>query len=333
MKTLARKPTQLIATSIMLVISCAAIGQNLQCPDIAKTLKEYSIDSTSSSYLNAVFTQHCQQDGSRKASNGGLGLDAVIKAIPVKFTGSYSNSDEAVSNFCKTYASQTAFTAASDMYKETISLKALETIQQCNALQASGVIITHQVNNVEAANFYLRNSVTQTLELQGVSATNGVTCEGLVGGRKRVFDSSFSVPVRSTQSFACKRAGQRQTSGGPIAFSESIVTVLTNQGNYSLFWPRDERQSENMANQIDRRITLTEGELAVTKANIAPLVKASSLAVYKCPSGAAISHDAAWMYVGCNGQLSSESTCRNVWYQKPAEVRQCAPAGNIRLFQ
>ncbi|MCB4364387.1 hypothetical protein KIH07_11620 [Hydrogenophaga taeniospiralis] len=333
MKSGASKPAQLIAISIMMVTSSVAVGQNLQCPDIAKTLKEYSIDSSSSSYLNAVFSQHCQQDGSRKSDGGGIGLEAVVKAIPIKFTGSYSNSEEAVSNFCKTYASQTAATAASDSYKETISLKALETIQQCNALQGSGVTIIHQVNNVEAANFYLRRSVIQPLELQGVAATGNVTCEGLVGGKKKVFDSSISVSVKTTQSFACKRVGQRQAAGSPLFFSESIITVLTNQGNYSLFWPRDERQSENMATQIDRRITLAEGELAVTKANVVPLVKASSLAIYKCPSGAAVSYNAAWMYLGCNGQLSAESTCSNVWYNKPVEVRQCAPAGNLRLFQ
>lgn len=320
-------------------VLCAALAyahavwaQNLQCPDIAKTLKEYSIDSSSSSYLNAVFTQHCQQDGSRKSSGGGVGLEAVVKAVPIKFTGNFSNSEEAIRNFCKTYASQTAATAATDNYKETISLKALETIQQCNALQASGVTVTHQVSNVEAANFYLRNSVTNTLELQGVSTTGNVNCEGLVAGRKRTFDSSLRVKISSTQGFACKRTGHRQAPNGPLSFEEAIVTVLTNQGNYTLFWPRDERQSESMATQIDRRITLAEGEIAVTKANVAPLVRASSLAVYICPSGTIASYNAAWMYVGCNGQLSSENTCRNVWYDAPVEVRQCAPIGSLRLF-
>lgn len=320
-----------IHTVALLGISSAAIAQSIQCPDMAKTLKEYSIDSSSSGYLNAVFTQHCQQDGSRKSSGGGIGLDAVIKAVPIKFTGNYSNADEEMTSFCKTYASQTSATALTDRYKETISIKALETIQQCNALQASGVLITHQINNVEAANFYLRNSVTQSLEVQGISTTGGATCEGLLNGKKKPFDSSLSTSVKSTLSFSCKRTGSPY--GNKVTYPESIVTVLTNQGNYSLFWPMDERQSQDMATQIDRRITSVEGEIAVTKASVLPLVAADSLPVYRCPTGATVSYDRPWRYSGCNGQISAEKTCLNVWYHAPDEVRQCDPIGKVKLLK
>ncbi|RRS06404.1 hypothetical protein EIP75_02140 [Aquabacterium soli] len=317
----------------LLAAASQADAQNLQCPDIAKTLKEYSIDSSSSSYLGAVFTQHCQSDGSRKSSGGGVGLDAVVKAIPLKFTGSYTTSDEGFSNFCKSYASHVSTSNASDSYKETISRKALETIQQCLTLQASGVIVTHEVSNVESANFYLRNSVTQKLMLEGISIAGDVSCTGQVNGSRKQFDSNISVDVKSTVSFACKRAGQANAVSSAKSFGEAIVTVLTNQGNYSLFWPRDERQSESMATAIDKRITAAEGDIAITKANVAPLVLATSMPIYKCPTGALAHYDAPWMYVGCNGQISSEKQCINYWYRDRQESRECVPIGNMRLFK
>jgi hypothetical protein len=321
--------------SISLIFACVtAYSQNLQCPDISKTLKEYSIDSSSSNYLNAVFTQHCQQDGSKKGSSGGVGLDAVIKAIPVKFTGNYTSSDEAFSNFCKTYASQTAASSATDSYKETISLKSLETIQQCLALQTSGTIVTHQISNVESANFYLRSSVTQNFELQGVQISGGTTsCLGQVAGQKMQFDTSINVKIKATQSFGCTRRGVKLANGA-LSFPESIVTVMTNQGNYALFWPKDERESADMASQIDQRITKIEGDLAVTVKDISPIVRGTAISIFKCPSGTAgVSKDASWMYVGCNGQISSESTCTNVWYKQPSQTLQCEPLGKSPIIK
>lgn len=322
-----------LALAVIAAFAFDVSAQNLQCPDIARTLKEYSIDSSSSSFLNAVFSEHCQQDGSRKSSGGSAGLDLVIKAVPVKFSGSYNSSDEGFSNFCKAYKSQNEGAAASDSYKETISRKSLETISQCLALQATGVTITHQINNVEAANFYLKASVTSVLDLKGVSITGNVACEGIVGGRKKVFDASLDLPVKTTTAFACKRTGipgpKRTTS-----FGEATVTVLSSQGNYAMFWPKDERQSPDMATEIDRRISQLQAELSVAKANIDPLITASSSAVYKCPNGSqGLGYDALWMYIGCNGQYSTESSCTNIWNGKPAQTLQCTPAGNLKLFK
>jgi hypothetical protein len=323
--------TRILRAMPLLLAATTALSQNLQCPDIAKTLKEYSIDSSSSSYLNAVFTQHCQTDGSRKSAGAGLGIDAVVKAIPIKFTGNYSNSSEAMTSFCKAYSSQTFTSAASDSYKETISLKALETIGQCNMLQAGGYTVSHQVANVESANFYLRSSVTQAFEMQGVSTTGGAICEGLVDGKKRSFDSALNVKIKATLSFSCKRTGlvkERVTS-----YPESIVTVLTNQGNYSLFWPRDERQSEDMAVKIDKRITSIEGDLAVTNASVRPLVTSDSVQIYSCPRGLGAGRNAAWQDTGCNGQLSRESTCINTWATGPTESRDCALLGTMKIVK
>lgn len=319
--------------------ACVAVAafsthaQNLQCPDIAKTLKEYSIDSSSSSFLRSVFSEHCQADGSRKSSGGGVGLDLVIKAVPISFTGDYSTSEQAVSQFCKRYKDFNEGSSDADSYKETISRKALETIQQCVALQATGTVISHQINNVEAANFYMKSSVTSPLQLNGVAITGRVTCEGMVGNSKRTFDASLSLQVKATAGFACKRTG----TPGPnnvTNYDEATITVLTSQGNYSLFWPKDERQSESMATVIDRRIRTLEGDVSVAKGNLAPLVAATSSPVYKCPNGTqGVSYNAKWTYVGCNGQYSTEATCTNAWYGWPAQVLQCTPAGSIRLFK
>lgn len=326
--------------SLRLLFACAAFTSiaansqpSLQCPDLAGTLKEYSIDSSSANFLRSVFLEHCQADGSRKSSGGGLGLDAVVNAVPLNFTGEYSSAEMKMTEFCKRYRDYNEGASNRDAYKETISRRALETIQQCYAIQATGTMVTHQVSNAESANFYLKSSVTSPLEIKGVSITGSVVCEGVVGGKRMAFDSATTFKVPSTTGFACKRKG----TPGPrdsTSFDEAIVTVLTNQGNYTMFWPMDEKQGPRMATEITRRITALEGDLAVAKANLAPLVAAISIPVFKCPSGTqGVSYNTEWMYVGCNGQISTTSTCTNAWSKQPNQVLKCDPIGSIRLIQ
>lgn len=310
----------------------SAFSQNLQCHDIANTLKEYSIDSSSSSFLNSVFAQYCHQDGSKKATSGSLGLDAVVKAIPIKFTGSYSNNEQAFTNFCKQYSSFTAASSSSDAYKETISSKALETIAECQRLQATGVIITHQLSNAESLSFYMRNSVLQNFVLQGVGTTGPVKCSGQIGGSEKPFNMAVNVAIKKSQSFTCVRTGAPKSDGSGIDFAESVVTVLTNQGNYSVFWPRDQRQSSDMASEIERKITALQGELNKTNALLKPIMDARPVAIYLCPSGTSGWNPGGdWGSYGCQGQVSTDSKCVNIEYPH-RQVRECMPIGAIRPY-
>jgi len=323
-------------TRIIALISAAGIvvpttAQNLQCPDIAKTLKEYSIDSSSSNFLNSVFSQHCQQDGSKKSTSVGLGLDAVVNAIPLKFTGSYNNNDAAFTNFCKTYASFTTANSNTDTYKETISTKALDTLAQCLRLQSTGVFITHDVTNVEAISFYMRSSVTQSFGLQGVQTTGDVTCTGQLGGHKTKFDQSVTSTIKTTQSFGCIRQGTGTAKGGK-SFGESTITIMTNQGNYAVLWPKDERQSIDMATDIDRRITSVSGDLALTKTALQTITQAKPVVVYQCPAGTqGWNPGGNWASYGCQGQISTSSTCTNIEYPNN-QVLSCTALGSIRPY-
>ncbi|TDP74072.1 hypothetical protein [Roseateles toxinivorans] len=320
-----------IVSTIAFVSANIALAQNLQCPDIAKTLKEYSIDSSSSNFLNSVFSQHCQQDGSKKSSSAGIGLDAVVKAIPIKFTGSYGSSDDAFTNFCKSYASYSTASSNNDSYKETISIKALDTIDQCLRLQSSGVQLTHIVTNVEAMSFYMRSSVTTTFELQGIQTTGNVKCTGQIKGHTKTFDQAVSATIKATQSFSCTRQATNKPTGAKL-FDEATVTVLTNQGNYAVLWPRDERQSIDMATDIDKRITSVAADLSLAKTALQTLTGAKPVVVYQCPIGTqGWNPGGAWGYYGCQGQITTNSNCTNIEYPNN-QTLNCTPIGSIRPY-
>lgn len=229
----------LLLTLIALGFPTIAFPQALQCTDIARTLKEFSISTSSSSYLNSVFDSYCEASGNTKTSSGSLGLDAVVKAIPIKFTGSTANSEEAMKNFYKSYAGTTAIQERKFSYEERIASKALDTVTDCLRLQTQGVTITHDVVNRDRSAFFLKSAVEQKITLSGVSVSGPVVCTGQIAGKSAAFNQSTNVVISKSQNFTCTRTPDVNAQKVKT-YPESSIVVSTNFGNYNVLWPRDE---------------------------------------------------------------------------------------------
>jgi hypothetical protein len=209
-------------------LSATANAQaDLQCPGIARTLKEFSISTSSSSYLNSVFDSYCDSTGTKKSSSGSIGLDTVVKAIPIQFTGNTASSDEGMTNFCRTYASVATSQERKFTQQEKMASKALDTVTECLRLQSKGVVITHDFVNLERATFFLQSSINQKVTLSGVAITGKVTCQGQVAGALRQFNESTNLVVSKTQNFACKREPSTTGPGKVLVFDEATITVAT----------------------------------------------------------------------------------------------------------
>lgn len=252
--------SRLILALIVAGLPSAAFPQALQCTDIARTLKEFSISTSSSSYLNSVFDSYCEASGNTKTSSGSLGLEAVVKAIPIKFTGSASNSEEAMKNFCKNYAGTTALQERKFSYEERIASKALDTVTDCLRLQAQGVTITHDIVNRDTSAFFLKSSVEQKITLSGVSVNGPVACTGQISGKNAAFNQSTNVIVSKSQNFTCTRTPEMNAQKVKV-YPESSIVISTNFGNYNVLWPRDEQLPEDMASAIGRDIELAKGQI------------------------------------------------------------------------
>lgn len=312
-----------------------SLAQNLQCPDISRTLATYNIDNSSSEFLTTVYSKYCYEDGSVKSSGGGLGIDVIVKAIPVKFTGNYSNSQEAHSNFCKTYSSLLQSNTATASYTKTISDSAIQTIDHCLSLQAAGVQISHDVTNYEALSFYMRSSVTSSFELQGVQTTGAVKCTGIVKGALTKFDEKLNLSIKNTQGFSCKRSGTAK-SNGSRNFDEATITVLTNQGNYPVLWPKNQREPEDMAAEIQKRLGQITADNSMMATMLRTIMNPKPIPIYQCPTGwiRTGSPDLAWASYGCLGQISTESVCSDIGWKGGNVTNQlsCSPLGSIRPY-
>jgi hypothetical protein len=320
----------LLSGILSIFASESSIAQALQCTDITRALKEFSISTSSTSYLNSVFDSYCEASGSSKGSNAGIGLEAVVKAIPIKFTGSYSSTEEAMRNFCKTYASSSSLQTRNYTYEEKVAGKAMDTVAECLRLQSQNVLITHTVVNNEQVAFYLKSAVAPKIKISGVSVTGNISCSGVVAGKSVTFNDSTYLTVEDTQNFTCRRGSDPSSSNPNIkVYREATIVVSTNFNNYSVFWPRDERLPEDMASTISQNLDNVKNQ---TQEAIDGIIHAKTLPVYQCPVGTAgWNPGGAWGSYGCQGQLSTTNSCQNYEYPSHQE-RDCPAVGVLRLF-
>lgn len=323
---------KLIIVSTAFWAVSAAFAQNLQCGDIAKTLKEYSISTSSSEYLNSVFDQYCEQNGESKSSSVGVGLEAVIKAIPVKFTGSYDSSSQGMKNFCKTYASSSSLQQRQFTYNEKITDKALDTLTKCFQLQSQGVTITHSIVNKEKTEFYLKAEVFKPLTFQGVNTSATVSCTGIVNGKASLLNEKTNFSVTKSQSFVCTRSPSVVPGASTKVYEESAIIVLTDLGNYPVLLPRDERLSESMASDLDKELGKLKTNISTVDMLFKTIKTDAPLTLYKCPVDRS-SGSGAWASYGCNGQITTETQCINYAYRDQITPVSCAPLAQVPVLR
>lgn len=249
------------AATFLALIMNSSHAQDLRCLDITTALKEFSISTSSKSYTNSVFDNYCETNGTVKQSAGSVGLEAVVKSIPISFTAGATSNEQAISNFCRTYSGSTSLQERANTYEERIAGKSLDTVKACLELQAQGVTVTHRIITRRKADFFLKSSVDLKLNISGVSLDGAVSCFGNVGGTKRKFDDGTSLVVQNAQSFSCTRLPRANEQKQEV-FDEAVVTVATQKGNYSLVWPRDERLPENMAASVARDLDSAKGSIS-----------------------------------------------------------------------
>jgi hypothetical protein len=242
---------------------------------ITDGLREYSITTDSSSYLNSVFDKYCDSSGSTKSSGIGFGLDVVVKAIPIQFSGTYSSNEEAVRNFCRNYSSLSAGRSDKTSYQERIVQRAYESFDQCIALAQTGVVVRHKVRSLTDLDFFVAPGSQRPVTLRGIKTSPNIQCSGQdpnsPNSAAKVMDLSTRIKVKDSGvlNIACTRTGKTDTNGG-IIYDEGTVTLFTDvgpNGNYGAFVPRDTRLAENQASVIAQQIASLDQRAATLATN------------------------------------------------------------------
>jgi hypothetical protein len=253
---------RLAAIAMVLMLPMNAVAQSFKpCETIITAgIKNSRVNTSSKAYLKKVFDTYCESGGTNKKVTAGAGVDLVIEAIPVGFTGNYGNQEEAFRNFCKTYSSEARAYQSDFGYEEIIVEKAYESFNQCMRFVSHGVSAEHDIVNLETATLFFWAGVGKPVRINGMTTSGNVSCTGIIQGKPVTYSPSTVTATTETIGIVCRRSPIISTSGVKV-YEEGTVVVTTNVGNYSVFFRRDEKLPEDQASALNKKIELLEASL------------------------------------------------------------------------
>jgi len=274
---------------------------------ITDGLREYSITTDSSSYLNSVFDKYCESSGTARSAGLSVGLDVVVKAVPIQFTGAYSSNEEAVRNFCRNYSSLSAGRSDRTTYQERIVQRAYESFDQCIALAQTGVVVRHKVRSLTDLDFFVAPGFARPVTLRGIKTSSNIQCSGQdpnsSNSAAKNLDLSTRIQIKdnSVLNISCTRTG-RAGANGETVYDEGTVTLFTDigpNGNYGAFVPRDTRLAENQASVIVQQIASLDQRATALTANLQALQNQVPTALaFSCRETGFAHYDNQWHECG-----------------------------------
>ncbi|MGO4717125.1 hypothetical protein [Bradyrhizobium sp. 2TAF24] len=295
-----------LAVFLFFVTTCASAQSPDACDAILlQASRNTQANSESYEYLNAVFDQTCNAAGQTKSGGFSAGLDAVVKAIPIKFTLGASDASTATSNFCRNYRDTRYGSQVINNFRQTVVEKSLDTYVQCKAISLLGISLSHTIVNVGQLSVLGRAGIDRPIEMRGLRSSDNVSCETMVkqddGGATAVSLSTSSVVAsRDSLTIFCKRTPTQGTNGEKV-YEEAAISIGVAGAKYDIFWPREEQLPENTASKIATSIQSIQNRIDILK-SVRPLGDESASVIKFGPFGEVLAEKA---YMRCpEGQIA-----------------------------
>lgn len=103
-----RRNLRFYAFIVFLLTSRFAFAQDVCSGILSYTGRDEISESRDNSVAAEIHNQHCEGSTSRRSSTTSIGLEAVVKAIPIKFNFGGTSDGDKLNNFCKVYSSKRA---------------------------------------------------------------------------------------------------------------------------------------------------------------------------------------------------------------------------------
>lgn len=219
--------------------------------------------------LNEIFDAYCSSFASNNQSSSNIGIEVVVKSIPIGLTGSTSDAEKKMSNFCSQYSGVRTTDLSARSASSIVVSEALANFNRCIEIESQfGVAITHASTEAGVIlQFDIRDNNT-IFELQGVVAPDTLACSvsavpygspeplGQVG-------PSTQATFRSDFSMICEREPASDVNGS-IYYPPASVAVGTNLLPYVVNLTADTVYSAELASEAQQRIDnlLAQLELA-----------------------------------------------------------------------
>lgn len=247
------QPVQAVALLIAGVAASATAQAQSMCQAVyADSVRNVDVQSRILTEQNDIFNKHCESNGSMKQSSLGVDLTIPIKAIDVGFSGTSSEAQQRMQQFCKTNVERYSQFNSFYQLNNHVVIDALRSYNQCIALEGKRVQISHVATDTRSLVVKVGfNPAEQTVTLNSVQYDTGVaTCTSNIAGDgspKELSPTTGQITASRPFSVACERKAAG-TATGELKFPRFELLVDTNQGAYTVAMPTEGMLGYDLAN-------------------------------------------------------------------------------------
>lgn len=257
--------TLLIALSMVVCGATASAAQEVCTGLLSYTGRDISSEARENAIAASLFTQHCEGSSAKQGSATSVGLEAVVKAIPIKFNFGGSSSSEKLNNFCRVYDSRRSEFSTETIDTSIVVREALQAFNTCISLAGSGIYFNPKVGKTNLVidvrrgsdDAYIRGLTYDATLLQcylpPTPTQNGESQGAKLANKDSVLqlDGNF-VPI------TCDRLPQNSATAGERVYPSAELTIGTSRGSLFLGVPADASLPLQFASDLSVRMAAIE---------------------------------------------------------------------------
>jgi hypothetical protein len=242
---------------MLLVIAQPTLAQEICRDIITYAARDLTSTNTQDAVSYSIYSEHCEGSSLRQSGQTNIGLEAVVKAVPVKFNLGSGSAEQKLQQFCKIYSQTGAASSVANIQTSLVVREALTAFNDCIMMANRGVHFIPTIQRAQVA-VSVRRAAGQDVNIQGVryradvlkcdvpntDTRNGTQVADL-NTRKKLGADFYPI--------FCERIGIPNANGG-LNYPRAELSILTDQGNFAMPIAPDAEMPVAWASEISNNI-------------------------------------------------------------------------------
>lgn len=269
---------RLCALILLLLQVTPVLAQDICSGILRYAARDETQDDQDLAIAQSIYKQNCEGSSSRSSNSTSVGLEAVVKAIPFKFSFGGENNDERLRNFCKTANAQDIIHQTTNLRRSIVVREALNSFVECIRFANQNIFFDPSLGRTRfsiSVRRGLENSAIEGVHYNPqeltctVPRTDGSDTTTTANENTRKNLDVISYPI------SCERI-PKTGQDGSVQYPRAEIEVATNRGNFFLAIPEDEVRPERWATEITAQLNQLEQKISTLKDRLASAVNTSA---------------------------------------------------------
>ncbi|MFK4647360.1 hypothetical protein ABIF96_005934 [Bradyrhizobium ottawaense] len=255
----------ILIAALFVACSFEVCAQEVCVGILDKIGRDFSYEAREDAKSKNIFDEYCDGSSEKKGKTTTVGLDAVVKAIPVKINVGTGSNEEKLQNFCKTYNESVSQTSSELINKSTVVREAFSAFNHCIELTKSAIAFSPVIGTQLVAVGIRRTDATdvefmgvtfdpKVLDCRGPAGPNGSSVKLDGKTRKKLSDQTFPV--------ICERLPVT-TAGGGKSYPRTEIAFAMSRGTPLLIpIPDEEILPTKTVSEMQSQLDALKGSIA-----------------------------------------------------------------------